>query len=373
MEIKNRFGQQSYTIHSNTTEAQVTIAGGQTTADFTINGKKISPYFVAPWWNEPLEHLKDTCEYALRGGSFGFPFGHHLPYKGVTRPTHGYTSVRNWQFEKSAKEGDAITLELSMDIPEEPANVLKKITVKDNQNILYLSDCVSGAVGNFPVAYLPAIQIPEEMGASMLDTSPYAEVWTTPTPLHDHTDQGYSCLQPNTRIEDMTNVPAAYGNVDLTRHPFIKGFDDIFMYVFDQSAEFNFVAVSMPTAGYVYFQLFRPEQFNTSMIWTSNAGRHFPYWYGKINGVMGIGAGTSFFHYGMTETEGNDFLSKKGYPMFHIFDGSPRECKLICGVAAIPETYQGVSAIQRKDAGTIVIKGKDGSSIETACCVDFLK
>ena len=69
----------------------------------------------------------------------------------------------------------------------------------------------------------------------------------------------------------------------------------------------------------------------------------------------------------------NNPLTDQGYQMFHEFDGSERQYKLISGVVAIPENYQGVASIEKVDANTIRILGRDGSVIETACRVDFLQ
>ena len=46
---------------------------------------------------------------------------------------------------------------------------------------------------------------------------------------------------------------------------------------------------------------------------------------------------------------------------------------VLCGCIPVPENYQGVANIRRGDNKTIIIEGKDGSSVTVPCDVDYLK
>ena len=46
---KNRI---SYILKGKNIEVQTTVLCAHMTADFEVNGKKISPYFYAPWYND---------------------------------------------------------------------------------------------------------------------------------------------------------------------------------------------------------------------------------------------------------------------------------------------------------------------------------
>lgn len=374
MEKFEHFGRESYSLEANLTHAKITATGAHVIADFTLEGKTVNPYFVAPWWNEDCTALMGTCDYPLRGIFFCFPFGISEEQPNLKRPCHGFVPARDWTpvFAETTADGSKLTL--SLDVPEEHANVRQTVSVRNGETALYLETTVTGATGNYPVGYHPTLQIPTALGNAILDQSAYVRCLTAPAHIDQPENGGYCSLVTDYEITDETHVPTVYGKyVDLTRQPFIKGFDDIYMYIFDQSHAFDYATLSVPTEGYLYYQLKNPTQLANSMIWTSYCGRHYPKWNSRVNGCLEIGAGTNYFFYGQSDTLEKNPLSPQGYPMYHTFDGSPRTYKLISGVVKIPADYQGVAAIERKDANTIVIKGKDGSVIETACCVDFLK
>ena len=375
MKIKDYYGQQSYTVSSDLVDVKIAINGAQLTADFDIEGKKINPFYIAPWWNDADKlSLYNTCEYSLRGTFFCFPFGLSKEFKGLQRPAHGFCSARNWDYVSERSENGINSIELSLNIPEENADLSQKVMVKDGQTVVYISTSVKGAVGRYPVGYHPTLRVPEELGSAIIDMSEYKECWTSPTHIDLPENAGYCSLKTDYKIEDETSVPTVYGkNVNLKRHPFIKGFDDIYMYVYDESNEFNYAAVSIPKENYLYFQLKNPKQLSNSMFWSSYCGRHFPKWNSRVNGCLEVGAASNYFFYGITAAYENDPLTEKGYKMYHEFDGSEQDFKLISGVVKIPHDYNGVKSIIRADKDTICIIGRDGSEIFTKCNVDFLK
>ena len=374
MKLENYCGRPSYTVESDVTCAKITQNGGHITADFVLDGKKVNPFYIAPWWKEDCSELLGTCDYSLRGNFFCFPFGMSKPDKGLERPCHGFAPARDWELSEEVDNGSEKTLTLSIFVPEENARVRQSVSVRDGETVLYMSNAVKGAVGAYSVGYHPTLRLPEELGSAIVDMSEYKMCLTSPTHIDDPAKGGYCSLALNYRIEDEENVPTVYGQqVNLKRQPFIKGFDDIYMYVFDQTHEFDYAAVSVPSEGYLYYQLKNPKQLSNSMIWTSYCGRHYPKWNGRVNGCIEIGAGTNYFFYGLAGEKEENRLTEMGYQTYHEFDGSEREYKLISGVVKIPEDYQGVASIEKKDAGTILIKGRDGSVIETSCSVDFLR
>ena len=374
MRTEEYFGRQSYAIDSDLTHAKISVNGGHITADFELDGKTVNPFFVAPWWNEDCTALLDTCDYSLRGIFFCFPFGISEPQGDLKRPCHGFVPARNWDPVDVKSDAGSNTVTLSIDVPEENASVKQSVTVRDGETVLYIENTISGAVGRYPVGYHPTLQIPNEIGSAILDQSDYALCLTAPAHIDQPENRGYCSLIIDYNVTDETNVPTVYGkNVNLKHHPFIKGFDDIYMYVFDQTHAFDYAAMSVPSEGYLYYQLKNPTQLANSMIWTSYCGRHYPKWNGRVNGCIEIGAGTNYFFYGLSDTLEQNPLTKMGYPMFHTFTGEARTYKLISGVVKIPADYQGVATIKQKDANTIVITGRDGSVIETACNVNFLR
>lgn len=368
------YGRDSYVVDSDKTNVKISVNGGHITADFDLDGKTVNPFFFAPWWSEDCSTIEKTCDYSLRGIFFCFPFGMSDPQGSLKRPCHGYVPARDWSFVEETSCNGIHGATFSIDAPEENANVLQSVSVRDGETVIYIENTVEGAVGKYPVGYHPTLQIPTDIGNAILDQSEYEMCLTAPAHIDKPENGGYCSLVTDYKVTDETNVPTVYGKtVNLKRHPFIKGFDDIYMYIFNQNHEFDYATMSVPSEGYLYYQLKNPRQLSNSMIWTSYCGRHYPKWDSRVNGCLEIGAGTNYFFYGLSDTLVNNPLTKQGYPMYHEFDGSARIYKLICGVVKIPADYQGVASIEKKDANTIVIKGKDGSVIETGCNVEFLK
>ena len=374
MKLEESYGRASYILDSDVTSAKITKTGAHITADFKLGDKEVHPFFIAPWWNEDCSKLTGTCDYSLRGIFFGFPFGITKYDKGLKRPCHGFVPARDWVLVGENENGREKTQTLSIYVPEENATVKQSVTLREGETVLYIANSVQGAIGAYSVGYHPTLQLPEKLGSAIVDMSEYELCLTSPTHIDRPENGGYCSLATDYKIVDETDVPTVYGqHVNLKKQPFIKGFDDIYIYVFNQAHEFDYATVSVPSEGYLYYQLKNPQQLSNSMIWTSYCGRHYDPWKGRVNGCIEIGAATNYFFYGMAGEKEDNPLTELGYQMFHEFDGSEREYKLICGVVKIPEDYQGVISIEKKDADTMLITGRDGSVIEAKCKVDFLK
>jgi len=374
MQIKNHYGLASYVLKNDSVETYITAVGGHITADFNLNGKKVNPYFIAPWWNEGYEELYGEPSYPLRGVFFCFPFADNKPFGGKERPFHGHPAVSEWQYVGTSEKDGETSITLTMDIPEDDCKVEKTVKIVDGHNVIYMTDTVDGAVGKYPVGYHPTLTMPTELGNASVKVSDGYELWTSPTHIEDFSKGGYSCLPLNYQITDETNVPTVYGvNVDLTKQPFIRGFDDIYAYFHKCNDDFVFATLAIPSEGYLYFQLKDPKVFPSSMVWTEYCGRHYAPWNSRVDGCIEISAACQYFFYGITSAHEPNHLQERGFKTYTEFNGGKQDFKLINGVVEIPADYPGVKNITRKDANTICIEAVDGSVIETACCVDFLK
>jgi hypothetical protein len=371
--MSKNYGQASYTIVNAGIKAYITVVGGHVTADF-YNGEKIfSPFFYPPWWNEANEFPENLLQ-VLRGIFFCFPAGLNQQFKGRTPPVHGYSSNNCWEFKAMHANDVEQTLVLTTEIESENATVTKSVTIKDGQPVIYIMDTIDGAVGKYPVGYHPTLQLPTILGSAIMDTSEALEVWTSPKHIESHALSGYSGLLSNYKIDDLKCVPTVYNeNVDLTHPPFTKGFDDIYMHICNPARHFCYVAVSVPINGYLYFQIKNPRNLANTMVWTSNCGRYYHPWNGRVNGVMSINEMTSFFYYGITAAQEDNFLDHKGYKTYDCLDGSPASYKMICGVVPVPKDYAGVKDIVQSDAERIIIEGKNGHNITVPCCIEFLE
>ena len=366
---KNRI---SYILKGKNIEVQTTVLCAHMTADFEVNGKKISPYFYAPWYNDAdLDCC--NCDHELRGTFFAFPFGLNLPFNGIDYPCHGFSVDNGYLLTGESHENGIHTMTLKTELDEDHAVVERKYVIKDNENNIYQKNTITGAVGKYPVGYHPTLDIPIEKGSAIFDYSEPVETWTTPVPVEDYNKGGYCSLVPNYKIEDMTKVPIVYGGtVDLTRQPFIHGFDDIFMQLTNQENEFTWYTISIPSRGYLYYQFRNPRVLSNTLVWSSYGGRHYSPWYGKVDGCFEVAALNAYFHYGITAANENNPLSERGFRTYTEFDGSPMDFNLIEGVCEIPNNFEGVKDIVRDGEGKLKIIGKNEENISIQCDIDFI-
>lgn len=368
--VKEHYGQESYCFENGETAVLVTRSGGRMTAEFDLGGRRIDPFYLAPWWNEGVS----GSDASMRGSWFAFPLGLNEPYNGIRYPVHGFPVESTYGEMGVVREDGCTVMTLETELREDHATLTKNYLLRDGEHCVYVSDRVSGAEGRYPVGYHPTLKIPTEIGSSYLDTSAPLATYTSPVHIEDYTKGGYSCLLPDYQIEDMTRVPTVYGReVDLTRQPFVKGFDDIYMHISDPEKAFCFTALSIPSEGYLYFQLKNPRVLTGQMVWTSYTGRYYEPWNGRVNGCIGLEELTGYFYYGITAAYGENPLTARGYRMYDEFSEDSREYRIIHGVVPIGKDFQGVRDIVRQDEAHVRILGRNGEEITVACHVDFLE
>ena len=373
--IKTLHGQPSYTVESDLVSAFVTVQGGHLTADFKCGEKEIAPFFVAPWWNEKLDDDSLQIINVLRGDFFCFPFGVNAePYHGKTYPVHGQTSNDNWNFISSGDSGNEKLIKLALELDNGEGRVQKLIKLNQGEPLIYSKHTISGYAGKMPLGHHPTLQLPDQAGAALLDMTEPVAGFTDVAPLEDPAKGGYSIIKTNMEIKDRKKVQGVDGQTyDLTRHPALKGFEDVVIFISDDSKEFTFSSLAFPEQGYLYFQLKDPKVLAETLLWMSNSGRHYAPWNGRVTSVMGVEEVTSFYYYGAAKSVAANALSEKGFKTFADIDGKePYDVNIIIGVVPISSDYKGVKDIVKKDPSTIAIIGKGGEEIEVPCQVDFL-
>jgi hypothetical protein len=372
--ITTNSGQPSYTIQNQQVKVFMTVRGGHFTAAFACGEKTIDPFFTAPWWQEAPVDV-DDIEAVLRGDFFCFPFGGNSdPYQGIKHPVHGKTANACWDFVSLRENAQENMLTLTMNLDPLPGKVAKQIRIAAGEPVVYHQHTIQGFQGKMPVGYHPTLQLPDQIGAALIDISAPLTGFTTPVPMEEPQNRGYSQLQLNVEITDRTKVPCIDGKtVDLTRYPRPKGFEDLVVFISDPAKDFTFTAASVVAEGYLYFQLKNPRVLAQTLFWMSNGGRHYAPWNGRVTGVHGFEEVTAFYHYGIKPSLESNFFQAKGYKSYLEFETEkPTAVKLIMGVIPIDKGFKGVRDIVRKNASTITILGRGGEKIDVPCHVDFL-
>jgi len=90
------FGEPSWRIATDTVEAFLTESGAHLgPVAFQMRGRAISPYHVAPWWDEGYDG--PPILRVLRGDFLCVPFGgNDEPWNGEQHPIHGVTANDRW-------------------------------------------------------------------------------------------------------------------------------------------------------------------------------------------------------------------------------------------------------------------------------------
>ena len=122
-------GQPSWRLASKEVEAFVTEMGGHVgPVTFDRQGRKIRPYSVAPWAEEPVDRSLPPIIRALRGDFFCLPFGGNAtPFGGEKHPVHGETANARWRLESLEAKGGRTCLHLSLRTKVRPGRVDKRI------------------------------------------------------------------------------------------------------------------------------------------------------------------------------------------------------------------------------------------------------
>lgn len=374
--IKTNYGEPSYTISNDQVSVFVTVRAGHLTASFNKGADKtVDPFFIPPWWQEAKDQDMDEIINVLRGDFFCFPFGaNEDSYEDKKYPVHGQTANANWDFVSFTENGRVKELTLTMELDYKEGTVEKIIGLHENEPVIYSTHRIDGFSGKIPIGHHPTLQLPEREGAGIIDISEPLAGFTTPEPIEDPKNKGYSQLQPNYEITDRSKVLCMNGqSVDLTRYPGPKGFDDIVLFINDSQKEFSYTTLSLPDEGYLYFNLKDPKVLSSTLFWMPNGGRHYAPWNGRVTSAIGMEEITGFYHYGIKPGVENNFLREKGYKTYVEINAKPFEVKLIMGVVPIEQNFIGVEDIVEKDPATITIIGRGGEKIDVSCQVDFLK
>src|ERR1051325_2650244 len=116
MKPKRMMGQPSWRVATKTTEAFLTESGGHLgPVTFKLNGRKITPFSVAPWWNEKLDPPQPPIIQVLRGDFFCMPFGGNAKsYRGERHVIHGDTANLKWKLQSIEKRDGIAEMHASL-------------------------------------------------------------------------------------------------------------------------------------------------------------------------------------------------------------------------------------------------------------------
>jgi len=375
MQLHKVHSQLSWPIRSSKTSAYLTRTGGHLgPITFTLKGRQIEPYSVAPWCDDKgISGLPPVLQ-VLRGDFLCMPFGgNNVPFNKEQHPVHGEVANSKWTFESIASCRDKTTLHTSLETKLRPGRVDKFIELVDGHCAVYQRHSISHMSGPMCFGHHAMLRFPDYPGSGLVSLSPFKFARTLPTPFENPAQKGYSSLKPGSSFTSLSSVPMLDGSsADLSRFPDRRGFDDLVLLESDPNLDFAWSAVTFPKEKYVWFALKNPRILKYTIFWLSNGGRHYPPWNGRHVNVMGLEEVTSYFHYGLNESALPNSLSKAGHlTSVTLNKTSALTLSTIMGVASVPADFQHVKKISPVKNGVEIIDVK-GRRISTKVNLTFL-
>lgn len=368
-------GQPSWRLAVSGVEAFVTRQGGMLApVHFDIGGKIVQPYEVAPWAEEPVDPAMPSILKTLRGDFFCMPFGaNEAPYGTEVYPLHGETANEPWTLRALTETAAGVDLKLSMETKVRPAHVLRELSLRKGQTVVYDRQTVSGAGGPMDFGHHATLQFPRKPGSGRVSTSRFVYGQVNPEPTEWPEKQGYNCLKHGAVFDDLRSVPTLFGDkADLSIYPSRQGYEDIAMLVSDPALPFAWTAVALAGEGYCWFALKDPRVLRNTVLWFSNTGRYYAPWSGRHLGVMGLEEVTAYFAYGLAESAGPNEIAAKGFPTsVTLSPEKPLVVTYIMGVAAIDAGFDRVAAIE-PDGDGIRLIAESGAQAHAAVDLSFL-
>lgn len=368
MKPRRVFGEFSWSIRSDKVNAWLTQQGGHLgPVEFRLGRRTVSPFHVAPWWNERVPATTPVILRVLRGDFFCAPFGGNTePYRGERHPLHGETANGRWQLV--AWEGHRIHARLRTRVRK--GQVDKFIELREGQTAVYQRHRLSGMSGPMPVGHHPMLRF---ASTGRITTSRFVYGQVYPVPFENPEQGGYSALKVGAEFSSLEQVPLATGGVtDLSRYPARRGFDDLVLVVADDSGPVAWTAVTFPQERFVWFALKDPRVLRETIFWISNGGRHQPLWEGRHVNVMGLEDVTSYFAFGLAESARPNPLSARGYATcLHLRRHRPTEIRYIMAVAEIPRGFEAVTNI-RPVSGGVEVESDRGQRVSVPVDWEFL-
>jgi hypothetical protein len=372
-------GQPSWRIATRQVEAFVTRAGGHVgPITFKLNGRKISPYSIAPWATEKAMQRDPKTPpiiKVLRGDFFCMPFGGNVsPFGRERHPVHGEVANLNWKLESLDKD-DGQALRLSLNTKVRPARVEKTISLRRGHHAIYSRHVISGAIGPMTIGHHAMLKFPDAPGSGVISTSRFTYGQVFPEPVERPENLGYSFLKPGAEFDSLSRVETMTGgSTDLSRYPARRGYEDLVMVASDTNVPFAWTAVAFAKQRYVWFALKDPRVLRSTIFWISNGGRHYSPWSSRHVNVMGLEEVTSNFHYGLAESVADNPWRRRGIATHIEFDPDrPTVVNYIMAIAEIPERFDCVASIEPAGNNNAVeIRSSNGEIIHASIDLRFL-
>jgi hypothetical protein len=370
-------GIESWLLTSRNTEAAVTQIGGMVgPVTFKLGSKRITPYSVAPWFQEQIDPSTPAILRVLRGDFFCAPFGGNDKPLGKEKfPCHGESANNAWELTGSQSSSKETSAEFVLRTSIRKGEIRKVVRLISGQTVVYQRHTLTGFTGPMPMGHHAMLKFPDEPMSGLVSTSPFVYGQVFPGAFENPAMHGYQSLKPGATFRTLCQVPMIDGNMaDLSHYPVRPGFEDLVMVVTNPKTRLGWNAVVFQREGYVWFALKDTRVLRNTVLWISNGGRHYAPWSGRHSHVLGIEDVTAYFHYGINESTGPNPLSREGMPTaIELKPETATVVNYIAGVAAVPLGFERVASIKpAEDGKSIIITSTAGHEVQTPVDLGWL-
>ncbi len=358
------YGRTSVVLKEGQTEVYITPLGGNVTTVFNNEGKRMTPFLIAPWWDKYFSQdamLLNT----FRGNFFCFPMGGDAEgVSGTVHPGHGLCANDIWEVCESTESS------LHMKYSFADITIDKNVCVKNG--VVYENNIVSGAQGEYPVAYHPMFRLTDSVGETKVHVCSNGEFFSPNAYIENPENGGYTLLKLNQKSKSNILDTLYDTKVDVLAQPINRGFDDVVLITSNDEEKIGYTTLTYKNDGYVYFQFKNKQMLKHTMLWMSHDGRHYEPWNGTFGTVLGIEETTSYFHFGVKASRELNDVSKAGYATVIDMKSDERyEFKLANGVFPIDETFGHVKTVSVKN-NEAIFTGSNGGEVRVEIDPDFL-
>ena len=303
-----------HTIAAKGIKVVVDLAAGHLRAvEIERDGRKLTPFYTAPWVDDPAIANDESILQNLRslsGDFFCAPFG---GTDDPEIPSHGWPANSRWDHAFTvAHDGGGIVARYELQKHILGARLIKEITLRDGHPFVYQRHIFEGGEGAISVASHAMTKFATR---GRLSFSPKAYAETPPNPQESDPARGRSAFTYPARFDDLGNAPLKDGGTtDLTSYPIASRHEDFVMLVEETGRDLGWAAAVREDARDIVLSLKNPHDFPVTFLWFSNGGRDYPPWNGRNVGVLGIEEGRAWSANGYAASISPNPLSRSGVP-----------------------------------------------------------
>jgi hypothetical protein len=373
--VKTVANQPSWVIRNQDVELCITRVGGHM-APVTFHRQAktaVQPYYLSPWQKEDRKIAEPVLK-PLRGDFFCMPFGANPPYRGEKHRVHGEPAGRTWRLGSLTRDGEVLTLRLSLRTRVKKGKITKEVHLVDGHNAVYLAHTLEGYNATVPLGHHATLAMPEKPGDMRIAISPFHLGLTCPVLFSDPAEGEYQSLAIGESFTDLREVPTLWKDPptrDCSSFPGPAGYDDLVSVFRKPDTTPAWTAAVVASQGYLWYALKDPAVLPATVMWMSNRGRHGEPWNGR-NACLGLEDVCGYFAEGLGASAGMNEVNRAGFfTALTLSESEPTTVRYIQGATKVPRGFKQVRSASF-EPGMVRFTSLSGKTVAVPVRHEFL-